>query len=53
MAQQSATAHDSRLAYQPALRPVTQPSATPMPPTFDELAAQTDARDDGSHRTPG
>lgn len=50
MAQQSATAHDSRLANQPALRPVAQHPATPMRPTFNELAAQTGARDD---RAPG
>ncbi|MFG3429637.1 hypothetical protein [Streptomyces californicus] len=45
MAQQPTTARDSRLANQPALRPVTRPPATPTPPTFDELAAQADTRD--------
>ncbi|MET8605760.1 hypothetical protein ABZV92_19675 [Streptomyces rubiginosohelvolus] len=53
MAQQPATAHASRLANQPAVRPVTQPPAAPTPPTFDELAAQTGAQDDRSHRAPG
>ncbi|WP_274036597.1 hypothetical protein [Streptomyces sp. MMBL 11-1] len=47
MTQQPATARDSRLANQPALRPVARPPATATPPTFEELAAQADARDYG------